>query len=62
MKPHIRGCRYVKDKLTVKQSERAGYNAPAMAFDSRRICLMDLVAGNFRLIYGANIQKNIEFK
>ena len=38
-------------------SDRAGYNAPAMAFDSRRICLMELLAGKIRLIliYNANI-------
>ena len=38
-------------------SDRTGYNAPVMAFDSRRICLMDCFAGRIRLIYDANIVK-----
>ena len=51
--PH--DCLYVKERLTLR-SDRTGYNAPVMAFDSRRICLMDFFAGNFRLIFDdANI-------
>ena len=45
--PH--DCPYVKERLTAR-SDRTGYNAPVMAFDSRRICLMDCFAGRIRLI------------
>ena len=38
--PH--DCLYVKERLTAR-SDRTGYNAPVMAFDSRRICLMELL-------------------
>ncbi len=37
------GYLYVKERLTIR-SDRTGYNAPVMAFDSRRICLMEYSA------------------
>jgi len=40
----------VAANMSKNNSERTGYNAPVLAFDSRRICLMEFLAGNFRLI------------
>ena len=54
--PH--DCPYVKEQLTA-WSDRTGYKAPVMAFDSRRICLMECFAGKFRLIDDANILKKV---
>ena len=51
-----RDCRYVKEQLTAR-SDRTGYNAPIMAFDSRRICLMELFTGNSGFYDAANIVK-----
>jgi hypothetical protein len=52
-------CLYVKERLTGR-SDWTGYNAPAMAFDSRQICLMELFTGNSGLFDDANIVKKVK--
>ena len=49
-----------KNFTTTMLSETTGYNAPAMAFDSRQICLMELFTGNSGLFDDANIVKKVK--
>ena len=46
-----------KNCRTLKGPDTTGYNAPVMAFDSRRICLMECFAGKSGLFDSANIVK-----
>ena len=48
-------CQRTTDPLG---SDRTGYNAPAMAFDSRRICLMKAIRENRMFI---ECRKDIEY-